>query len=258
MNEASNHSMADTGKPVPILMLHGLTGNISQFESLKTYLESESILCFSPHITGHRKTLPLAHEVLYHNIELELSGYLTYLKTSPDQKVVVIGQSMGALLTIILAAKHPQDIQGIILLSPGLLLDNAIQQNFNAILSHVPQSITKRLGSIKKKWVSKSHKDSKEAYPLTLLKHLGTLQKEAMRVLPELRTHITILQNTKDYHLKADVPEIIKQRAKNCTVKIFKEDWGKHHSLAGLPDVQKVVLQTYQSLGVYPTALNLS
>jgi esterase/lipase len=228
---------------VPVLVIHGLTGTTTQFSSLKTRLEAENIPCFVPHLTGHRMNIPAPSEVRLHAIELELAGYLAYLKKKPDDKIIILGQSMGALLAIHLAAQFPDAIERLILLSPGVRLRKKFHNHFNTSVSRLPFFLTKRLGSIKKKWVSKNHEKSDTGYPLTLLKHLGTLQKNALQNLSALSTRITVIQNEKDYHLSPEIPDLITRHAVKSKVDVHYQNWGPHHSLAHIPEVQDLVLQ---------------
>lgn len=56
-----------------------------------------------------------ALDVLYD----ELSGVIAHYRTDPDQKVVLIGHSWGAMLATAYAGKHPETLQGLVLCEPG-------------------------------------------------------------------------------------------------------------------------------------------
>jgi len=52
----------------------------------------------------------------------ELSGVIAHYRTSPDQKVFLLGHSWGAMLATAYTGKHPNDIQGLVLCEPGGLI----------------------------------------------------------------------------------------------------------------------------------------
>lgn len=49
----------------------------------------------------------------------ELKGVIDYYKTSPSQKVILLGQSWGAMLATGYAGKYPTDVDGLIVAEPG-------------------------------------------------------------------------------------------------------------------------------------------
>ncbi len=237
---------------VPVLVLHGLTGTPQQFGTLKTFLEDHNIPCFVPHLIGHTitgdgDTSPKATEVRFQDIERELADYIKYLKKNPDDRIIIIGQSMGALLAIHLASQFPKDIQGLILLSPAVKLRKKLHNIFNMIVSFIPFFVTKRLGTLKKKWVTKKHQDEESGYPITFIKHLGALQRSTKHSLQTLHTEITVIQNREDYHLSLETPDIIKQYALHSKVTTHLGNWGSQHSIAHIPEVQDAILYAYQS-----------
>ena len=59
-----------------------------------------------------------AVEALYE----ELSGVISHYRTSPDQKVFLLGHSWGAMLATAYAGKHPDEVQGLVVCEPGGLI----------------------------------------------------------------------------------------------------------------------------------------
>lgn len=49
----------------------------------------------------------------------ELSGVIAYYRTSPNQKVFLIGHSWGAMLATAYAGKYPDAVQGLVVCEPG-------------------------------------------------------------------------------------------------------------------------------------------
>ena len=52
----------------------------------------------------------------------ELSGVIAHYRTSPEQKVYLLGHSWGAMLATAYSGKHPNDIQGLVVCEPGGLI----------------------------------------------------------------------------------------------------------------------------------------
>ncbi|HMO18881.1 MAG TPA: alpha/beta fold hydrolase [Oligoflexia bacterium] len=229
-----------------VLVLHGLTARPDHFLNLKHTLESTGHICFVPHLSGHRTNHPHASEVNLHGLDLELDGYIKFLKKTPDEKIIIIGQSMGALLAIRLAARYPELVQGIILVSPSMILRSRFLQVINALISFLPRIITGSLGTIAKSKISTAHSDSSGSYPLTLVKHLGTLRRQAFKRLPDLSCPVKVIQNKGDYHLSPYSGIVIKEKAGVNTgtesdVQLALRSWGELHSLLGVPEVIEMV-----------------
>lgn len=234
-----------------ILILHGLTGTINQFGSLKEFLEDNDLSCVLPQLPGHGKNSAEAPNITFHMLEEELISHLLQMKesnSSSSAKIIIIGQSMGALLAIHLAHLFPQDIKQIILLSPALKMGKKFHNIFNKIISIIPFFITKHLGILKKSLVTKKHQDETSGYPITFIKHLGKLQTLSKKQLPYLKVPITVIQNNEDYHLSSEVPTLIKELAVNANTKICRGNWGPQHSIAHISDVQKEILTSCLSL----------
>lgn len=58
----------------------------------------------------------------------ELKGIIAYYKTSATQKIILLGQSWGAMLATAYTGKHPNEIDGLIVAEPGgLKWDDVIE-----------------------------------------------------------------------------------------------------------------------------------
>lgn len=66
-----------------------------------------------------------ALDVLYD----ELSGVIAHYRTSPEQKVFLIGHSWGAILATGYAGKYPGAVQGLVVCEPGGLLWDDIEES---------------------------------------------------------------------------------------------------------------------------------
>lgn len=231
-----------------LLFLHGLTAKASTFNKLSSELNSCGALSFTPHLTGQRANHPFPPEVRLHNIDLELSGYLKLLRKDDSTEIIIVAQSMGALLALRLAHRYPELIKGLILLSPSMALRNNFLHKVNSCISYIPSFITQALGTLKKEIVSDAHKGNSDTYTFTMLKHLGTLRRQTIRILPLLSVPVTVIQNKNDYHLSPYSAYIIKELAINSEVKLIVKDWGIRHSLADIDEVISIVKYEFERL----------
>jgi proline iminopeptidase len=62
----------------------------------------------------------------------ELSGVIAYYRTSPNQKVFLLGHSWGAMLATAYAGKHPDSIQGLSIQEPGGLKWEDVMEYVNS------------------------------------------------------------------------------------------------------------------------------
>jgi len=61
----------------------------------------------------------------------ELRGVISYYRTSPDQKVFLLGHSWGAMLATAFAGKYPDEVQGLAIQEPGGLKWEDVMEYMN-------------------------------------------------------------------------------------------------------------------------------
>ncbi|KAK2763610.1 alpha beta hydrolase fold protein [Colletotrichum kahawae] len=109
----------------PLVCLHGLGGSTETFERFLLVLPSSFNIALVD-FQGFGKT-PLADRTKKLTIAghvADLHDLLTSLQDSPqkkgkDNKAVIIGHSLGAIVALHYAAQHPDTIAGLVLLGPG-------------------------------------------------------------------------------------------------------------------------------------------
>jgi carboxylesterase len=109
------------GGRVGVLLIHGLCGSPAEMRFVANGLAREGYLVRSAELAGHGGTQE----------ELKASTWQDWAKSAEEaleaiskecDKVIVAGLSMGAVLTLFLAAKHPDKVQAVALYSPALWL----------------------------------------------------------------------------------------------------------------------------------------
>jgi carboxylesterase len=108
------------GKEIGILLIHGFTATTIEVRCLADYFIQKDYTVFAPLLPGHGTT----------PMDLNTRNYSEWTKCVDDaykklhqrcKKVIVGGESMGAVLTLFLASKYPS-IKAIYLFSPALLV----------------------------------------------------------------------------------------------------------------------------------------
>lgn len=100
-----------------VLLLHGFTGSPWEIRPLGDALVARGYAVVAPRLPGHG-TSPEAMAWVTHR-DWEQAADDALLSLSKYRHVFVAGLSMGALLSLILAARHPQLVKGLVLMAPA-------------------------------------------------------------------------------------------------------------------------------------------
>lgn len=103
--------------PLACLLIHGFTSHRSSLEAVIPELDKRHIPWHYPILAGHGTKPKDLERVTWEMWQSDAEQGLGYLKGESD-RVVIIALSMGALLALELAEKHPDTVVGLVLLSP--------------------------------------------------------------------------------------------------------------------------------------------
>ena len=101
-----------------ILFLHGMSQNVSNYQSLYKQVNQRNIGIFAVEYRGYGANHPanFSEDKLRHDVEVAYK-YLTEKKGIKPENITVIGHSMGGALATNFASNHP-DIKSLILICP--------------------------------------------------------------------------------------------------------------------------------------------
>ncbi len=97
------------GEGPPLLLLHGFGGAAWNFTGMVPHLEGRRLLV--PDLPGHGGSDPLPAP--------SIAGFADAVAGLLDGPTAVLGHSMGALVALRLAERHPQLVSGLVLAAPA-------------------------------------------------------------------------------------------------------------------------------------------
>ncbi len=105
---------------LPILLLHGFTGNARDLSFLAEYIPADFIIV-SPDLPGHGKSKPIELTENY-TIDAIIEKLNLLIKILEFEKTAILGYSMGGRIAYSFAAKYPQSVSALIIESstPGI------------------------------------------------------------------------------------------------------------------------------------------
>ena len=189
------------GNQVGILLIHGFTATTAEVRLMAEKLHAAGLATAAPLLPGHgthpddlnRATWPMWLQKVKEAYES--------LQKSCDE-VFILGTSMGALLSLELAAQHPEII-GLLLFSPALRVEGLW--------------LTQLLAPFKK-YLGKQPKDAAlpwkgyTVYPLKAAGQLFKLQKHAKTILPRISQPMLIFTGINDNRISNEaIALLIKQ-----------------------------------------------
>ncbi|NTV08715.1 MAG: alpha/beta fold hydrolase [Chlorobium limicola] len=108
--------------PIGVLMIHGFTATPESFAVLEKPLQSLGVPIRMPLLAGHGTPSPEALiGVTFHEWMADAAKAFQQLSMEAE-KIVIIGHSMGALISLQLAEKYPSTVDSLVLAAPALKL----------------------------------------------------------------------------------------------------------------------------------------
>ena len=172
---------------VAVLCLHGFTATTVEVRRMAEFLSQQGYTVKAPLLPGHGTT----------PMEMNKTGWKDWFGVAENtlkdlrkdyNKVFVLGESMGGLLTLHLAAKYP-DISGILLFAPAVTISNLwltkILWPFVPLMKKKPAD-------------NQLPQQSYSAFPLKAAASLYDFQKLVRAELKDITTPIRIFQGRND------------------------------------------------------------
>jgi carboxylesterase len=116
------HGVFDKRGKTGVLLVHGITGSPAEMRPLVRKLTARGFTAVCPRLAGHCSSLSALKQTSWRDWYASLETALFELRERCDT-VFVSGLSMGALLALRLAARHPDLISGVATLSATFFYD---------------------------------------------------------------------------------------------------------------------------------------
>jgi carboxylesterase len=198
------------GGPTGALMIHGFTSSPPEMRLVGDYLHQRGLTVSGPLLPGHGTTVEDMNRCRWSDWTAHAGQALAELRDRCET-VFVGGQSMGSLISLYLAAHHP-DLRGAVLYSPALKVGNPLI-HLAPILKHLVPDKPKsgRSDSVD----PETHRRlwSYEAYPSFAAHELLKLTREVYRLLPRVTCPLLIIHSTRDRHIHPQSAQLTHERA---------------------------------------------
>jgi carboxylesterase len=179
-------------KEIGILLIHGFTGTTAELRPMGEFLHAEGYTVHAPLLKGHGVT---PEEMLCTTwVDWFTSARKGYekLKDRGCEQIVVIGLSMGGLLTLKMAQLH--DVLGMVTLCAPIKVRDR-RMGMVRYLQHVMPYISR--GGQKEEHIEKELFIYNRT-PLSCIASLGKLMQNVSYVIPHLTQPILVVQSEKD------------------------------------------------------------
>ncbi len=181
-----------------ILLTHGWTTTPYELRRLGTYLNKNGYTVYAPMLSGHGTTSNDLEDVRWMDWVYDVE--IAYEKLAKEnEKVFVVGTSIGASLALILAKKHPE-LSGIVLMAtPYKLRLEKIVEFFITIESKFRKYRKKFYPPTFGKRETITRLISYQTYPIKNVLEAAEVVREARRNLNLVKQPCLLMQSTSDH-----------------------------------------------------------
>ena len=202
-----------------VLLIHGYTGTPAEMRLLGDHLHQEGYTVLGVRLPGHGTTVEDLNNTRWPQWYAAVQEACQRLLNQCDE-VMVVGLSMGGLLTMKLAAEMPIS-KAVILAAPIFVVDKRVK--FIPILKHFIKSIPKgkRVYNVDEKY-----KITYSRMPLKALASMFELLKQCKeKVLPQIKIPCLVIQSTAEHTVQPKSAQYIYEHLGSKQKKLL---WYKH------------------------------
>jgi len=204
------------GKNAPgALLIHGFTATPAEMHPLGQELHSQGYNVTAPLLPGHGLTPQQLNTCRWQDWLGAVEQAYQALRLNSNS-VAVCGESMGGLLSICLAASHPE-IASLVLMAPALHTAKAWLSWLAPLLSGIKPYVRKRPG---RPSAADARWQGYNVYPSRAARQLFALQVEARRRLANIQQPVLVIQGRLDRAVHPRVPAVIAGRVKSDVIEI--------------------------------------
>lgn len=229
------------GGPVGVLLIHGFTGSPPEMRLLGDYFHQRGLTVAAPLLPGHGTTVDDMNRCQWSEWTDTVETALAELRARCTT-VFVGGLSMGSLLTLYLAGRHP-DLPGAILYSPAVKI-NDWRLYLTPLLKYVVPKRAKSGQSDLTDPQAQQRLWSYEEQPIAAAAELLKLGARVRRLLPRVTCPLLIVYSVRDLDIHPDSARITYERVAS-TDKELLPLYNSGHGLTVDSEWQFVAEKTY-------------
>jgi carboxylesterase len=212
-----------------VLLCHGFTATTAEVRPLAETLHNYGYTVAAPLLPGHGTTPEDCNRFTWHNWYACIEQSFQQLATG-CQRVVIGGESTGALLVLYLAAMHPESA-GILCYAPALRLRiGRITSFLLSLLAPFIESVPKPPSKDDNPWQGYA------VQPLKGAVQLIHLQKAIPGILPQIQQPILIIQGKLDPTVHPESPQMIYDLVSSPTKELH---WLEHSTHCVILDQER-------------------
>lgn len=192
------------------LLIHGFTGCPWEMRYVGERLHAADITTNIIRLAGHATSPEDMEGTAWEDWYASALAGLDALAEVTDD-IVVVGQSMGSLLALKLAAEHPERIRALVLLAPALKTSMAWLPWVTPLIPAVLMAFGERFRFVSKDGGSDVADDAARAAipsytktPLRAVTQLVKLQQNVRSLVPRVRQPVLIVHSTQDHTCPVD------------------------------------------------------
>ncbi|HOT10729.1 MAG TPA: alpha/beta fold hydrolase, partial [Polyangiaceae bacterium] len=238
VDHRSNYAPIEVPIPAPpayekvgVLLLHGFTSSTDTVDGLLPFLEKQGIDYERPILRGHGTRYQDMRGVTARDWYVDADRALLQLWNRVD-RVVVVGLSMGGLVGLELAMRHPDKIAGLVTVAAALKFKDPLAM-FTSLLSkgvrYWPSPESFNDPTLAKRCTN---------YPMFATDSFASLYDYSRRIaerLPEVHVPIRILQSKKDQIIAPESANIIYEKVSSP---IREMVWFEHSGHEMMQDME--------------------
>ncbi len=232
------------GGPVGVLLIHGFTGSPPEMRLVGDYLNCRGLTVSGPLLPGHGTTTEDLNRCHWTDWTTYSEGALGQLQAGCET-VFVGGLSMGALLTLYLAARHPE-MSGAIVYAPATMVANRLIY-LTPILKYLRREVPKS-GEGDSDLTDAEAEGclwSYDTHPSFATHELLKLSRQVQRLLPQVTCPLLVIHSTLDRTIHPNSAPLTYDRA-GSTDKELVTLHNSGHCLTVDSEWESVAETTYQ------------
>lgn len=124
LKKTKKYSYLEEGEGVPIVLLHGLMGELSNFESLTKHFSKVGFKVYAPELPIY------SYPILSTNVTSFAKFVAKFLKDIVDEPAILLGNSLGGHLGLITTIKNPDLVRALCLTGSSGLYERSFGDTF--------------------------------------------------------------------------------------------------------------------------------